>query len=43
MNNENILKYPLNLQEIADLNPDALIITYDELNKYNNIKIIISN
>jgi hypothetical protein len=38
MNPQNKLKYPLNFNEIQILNPDAKIITYDELNDIKDIR-----
>jgi hypothetical protein len=42
MNEENKLIYPLNFIEMNVLNPDALIITYDEFNKIFNIEKFFS-
>ena len=43
MNEQNKLNYPLNFNEMQYLNPDAKIITYDELNNVKDIKQIFRN
>ena len=37
MNEKNKLNHPLSGYEMLKLNPDALLITYEDLNKINNV------
>ena len=43
MNEQNKLHYPLNFNEMQYLNPDAKIITYDQLNDIKDIRQLFRN
>jgi hypothetical protein len=43
MNEQNKLNYPLNFNEMQYLNPDAKIITYDQLNDIKDIRQLFRN
>lgn len=43
LTNSNKLHYSLSMDEMKQLNPDAEIITYPELNKITNIKTLFKN
>jgi hypothetical protein len=43
MNEKNLLNYPLSGYEMLKLNPDAKLMSYDQLNNVTNIKELFKN